>query len=92
MPNNSSNITLPEAQDIVMQLPAIDRWALVKTLIESLQPENLQQQSIAEHAEEIIDYSEPSTYEMMALADSGGSFDFWNTEPDLYDLVDGEPV
>jgi hypothetical protein len=87
MPNNS-HITLPEAESIVMQLPIIDRWALVKTLIESLQPENLQQQDTIE----AIDYSAPSTHEMMALADSGGSFDFLDNEPDLYTITDGELI
>jgi hypothetical protein len=81
---NHSNITLIEAQSIVMQLPTSDRWALVKTLIESLQPEN------SEHSS--IDFSAPSTPEMMALAQSSGSFDFLHTEPDLYTLADGEPV
>jgi hypothetical protein len=81
---NHSNITLTEAETIVMQLPKSDRWALVKTLIESLQPENSEQLS--------IDLSTPSTNEMMALAQSGGSFDFLHTEPNLYTLADGEPV
>ena len=87
MPNNS-HITLPEAESIVMQLPVIDRWALVKTLIESLQPENLQQQNTIE----AIDYLAPSNHEIMALADSGSSFDFLNNEPDLYTITDGEPI
>ena len=79
-----SNISLTEAETLVMQLPMRDRWALVKTLIESLQPENLEQPS--------IDLSAPLTNEMMSLALSGGSFDFLHTEPDLYTLADGEPV
>lgn len=36
----SLNITLPEVQTLAMQLPADERWALLKTLIESLQPES----------------------------------------------------
>jgi hypothetical protein len=36
---SSLNITLPEVQTLAMQLPADERWALLKTLIESLQPE-----------------------------------------------------
>lgn len=34
----------------------------------------------------------PSTSEMMHIAEQGGSFDFWNKEPDLYTAQDGEPV
>lgn len=34
----------------------------------------------------------PSTAEMLHLADQGGSFDFWQDEPDLYTFNDGEPV
>jgi hypothetical protein len=34
----------------------------------------------------------PSTTEMMHLADKGGSFEFWQDEPELYTLDDGEPV
>ena len=81
---NHSNISLTEAETIVMQLPMRDRWALVKTLIESLQPENLEQPS--------IDLSAPSTNEIMSLALSSGSFDFLHSEPDLDTLADGEPV
>jgi len=34
----------------------------------------------------------PSTTELIHLAEKGGSFDFWQDEPDLYTLDDGEPV
>jgi hypothetical protein len=34
----------------------------------------------------------PSTTEMMHLADKGGSFEFWQDEPELYTPDDGEPV
>jgi hypothetical protein len=40
----SLNTTLPEVQTLAMQLPADERWALLKTLIESLQPESQTQQ------------------------------------------------
>lgn len=36
--------------------------------------------------------SYPSTTELMHLAEKGGSFDFWQDEPELYTLNDGEPV
>ncbi len=35
---------------------------------------------------------EPSTLELMHLADRGGAFDFLHDEPDLYTLEDGEPI
>ncbi|MEP0894349.1 hypothetical protein [Leptolyngbya sp. FACHB-1624] len=35
---------------------------------------------------------EPSTLELMQLAEQGGAFDFWHDEPDLYTLEDGEPI
>lgn len=34
----------------------------------------------------------PSTQELIHLADEGGSFEFWQKEPDLYTVEDGEPV
>ncbi len=34
----------------------------------------------------------PSTTELIHLAEKGGSFDFWQDEPELYTLNDGEPV
>ena len=36
--------------------------------------------------------SEPSTKELMQLAQAGKSFDFLHDEPDIYSLKDGEPV
>lgn len=39
-----------------------------------------------------IDRTALTTNEMMALAQSGNSFDFLYDEPDLYTLADGEPV
>lgn len=35
---------------------------------------------------------EPSTQELMHLAQQGGAFDFLYDEPDLYTLEDGEPI
>ena len=34
----------------------------------------------------------PSNSELTQLAQSGGSFDFLNDEPDIYTLEDGEPI
>ena len=39
-----------------------------------------------------FDESEPSTSELMQLAQTGSSFDFLQDEPDIYSLKDGEPV
>lgn len=39
-----------------------------------------------------FDESEPSTKELMQLAQTGNSFDFLQDEPDIYSLKDGEPV
>jgi hypothetical protein len=35
---------------------------------------------------------EPSTLELMHLAERGGAFDFLHDEPDLYTVEDGEPI
>lgn len=35
---------------------------------------------------------EPSTQELMHLADRGGAFDFLHDEPGLYTIEDGEPI
>ena len=39
-----------------------------------------------------LELSEPSTDEIMQLAQTGKSLDFLNNEPDLYTLEDGELV
>jgi len=39
-----------------------------------------------------IDTSEPSTQELMQLAQNSGSFNFLANEPDLYTLKDREPI
>ena len=39
-----------------------------------------------------FDESEPSTKELMQIAQTGNSFDFLQDEPDIYSLKDGEPV
>ncbi|MBW4622581.1 MAG: hypothetical protein KME17_24895 [Cyanosarcina radialis HA8281-LM2] len=43
--------------------------------------------------EKLSDFlSEPSTGELVQLAQNGGAFNFLDNEPDLYTLADGEPV
>jgi hypothetical protein len=39
-----------------------------------------------------LELSEPSTEELMKLAQTGESLNFLYNEPDLYTLEDGEPV
>ena len=39
-----------------------------------------------------FDESEPSTPELIQLAQTGNSFDFLQDEPDIYSLKDGEPL
>jgi hypothetical protein len=38
------------------------------------------------------DTSEPSTQELMQLAQQGGAFNFLHDEPDIYSLADGEAI
>jgi hypothetical protein len=38
------------------------------------------------------DTSEPSTEELMQLAQQGGAFNFLHDEPDIYSLADGEAI
>jgi hypothetical protein len=78
--SNSSPATLPEVRNLAMQLPVVDQWALLKMLVEFLQPEML------------IDSADPSTVELMTLVQNGKSLDFLSSEPDLYTLADGEPI
>ncbi|MEH1908526.1 MAG: hypothetical protein V7L05_26815 [Nostoc sp.] len=40
----------------------------------------------------ILNSSEPSTRDLMQLAQTGGVFQFLNDEPDIYSLKDGEPI
>jgi hypothetical protein len=40
----------------------------------------------------LLSYSEPSTPELMRLAETGETFRFLENEPDLYTLADGEPL
>jgi len=39
-----------------------------------------------------LDFSYPSSEEIINLALKGNSFDFLNDEPDLYSLEDGEDI
>ncbi|MBN3925598.1 hypothetical protein [Nostoc sp. NMS4] len=39
-----------------------------------------------------FDSSEPSTHDLILLAQTGGAFNFLESEPDIYSLDDGEPI
>ncbi|WP_448267215.1 hypothetical protein [Nostoc sp. DSM 114159] len=39
-----------------------------------------------------FDESEPSTDELVLLAQNGGAFNFLENEPDIYSLDDGEAI
>ena len=40
----------------------------------------------------LFEVSEPSTTDLMQLAENGGSLDFIHEEPVLYTIEDGEPI
>lgn len=40
----------------------------------------------------IFESSQPSTTDLMQVAQNSGSFNFLHDEPDLYTLEDGEPI
>ncbi|MEM9119000.1 MAG: hypothetical protein AAGD09_14120 [Cyanobacteria bacterium P01_F01_bin.56] len=64
---------------------------LVESLIQVIQSLSAREQAVL--LDKLLgDVPEPSTTEMMHLAEQGGSFDFWQTEPELYTVDDGEPV
>ncbi|MBF2085399.1 hypothetical protein [Thermoleptolyngbya sp. C42_A2020_037] len=57
-------------------------------VIRSLSPE--EQAALTEKL--FFDCAYPSTLDILTLALRGSSFDFLNSEPDLYTLEDGEPI
>ena len=74
----------PETVDANIDMQHIE--ALIQA-IRSLPP---RAQAILE--QKLFDHPEPSTLELMHLAESGGAFDFLHDEPDIYTLEDGEPI
>ncbi|WP_242022033.1 hypothetical protein [Microcoleus sp. FACHB-831] len=40
----------------------------------------------------LFEFSQPSTTDLMQVAQNSGSFNFLHDEPDLYTLEDGEPI
>jgi hypothetical protein len=76
----------PEVAETRINTPMVES---IIQLIRSLpQPErNILNQRLAEE-----DSTGFTTEELMILAEKGGSFDFWHTEPDIYTLEDGEAI
>ncbi|MGF1933215.1 MAG: hypothetical protein RM347_002285 [Nostoc sp. ChiQUE02] len=64
---------------------------LLESLIQVILSLSDQERSLLEERL-ILNLSEPSTRELMQLAQTGGAFEFLNHEPDIYSLKDGEPI
>ncbi len=64
---------------------------LIDTLIQVIGSLSPEERKILEQ-KLFFEASEPSTQEIMKLAEIGNSFNFLDDEPDLYTLEDGEPV
>ncbi|GAP96152.1 hypothetical protein [Leptolyngbya sp. NIES-2104] len=64
---------------------------LIESLIQAIRSLSPAEQALLE--EKLwTSIPEPSTLELMKLAEQGGSFDFWHDEPDLYTLEDGVSI
>ncbi len=64
---------------------------LVESLIQVIQSLSADEQALL--LDRLLgDVPYPSTQEMIHLAEQGGSFTFWENEPDIYTLEDGGPV
>ena len=64
---------------------------LVESLALAIQALLDQERSLLEQ-KLFFDSSEPSTHNLMQLAEIGGGFDFLQDEPDLYSAEDGEAI
>lgn len=64
---------------------------LVESLALAIQALSDQERSLLEQ-KLFFDSSEPSTHNLMQLAEIGGGFDFLQDEPDLYSAEDGEAI
>ncbi len=64
---------------------------LVESLLQAILSLSDEERSLLE--EKLFFYlSEPSTSDLMQLAQTGGVFQFLNDELDIYSLKDGEPI
>ena len=64
---------------------------LVESLVQAIRSLSPAEQALLEE-KLFSDIPNPSTLELMHLADQGGAFNFWHDEPDLYTIEDGEPI
>jgi len=64
---------------------------LVESLALAIQALSDQERSLLEQ-KLFFDSSEPSTHNLMQLAEVGGTFRFLQDEPDLYTAEDGEAI
>ncbi|MCC5629803.1 hypothetical protein [Nostoc sphaeroides] len=64
---------------------------LVESLIQVILSLSDEDRSLLEE-KLFFDSSEPSTRDLMLLAQSRGAFNFLENEPDIYSLKDGEPI
>ena len=64
---------------------------LVDSLVQAILSLSQEERTLLE-TKLFFDNSEPSTAELMQLAQTGNSFDFLRDEPDLYTIEDGEPL
>ncbi|MEH2268591.1 MAG: hypothetical protein V7K68_09200 [Nostoc sp.] len=64
---------------------------LVESLLQVILSLSHEERSLLEE-KLFFDSSEPSTRDLMLLAQTGGAFNFLENEPDIYSLDDGEPI
>nr|WP_175586734.1 hypothetical protein [Nostoc sp. UIC 10630] len=64
---------------------------LVQSLVQVILSLSDEERSLLEE-KLFFDSSEPSTRDLMLLAQTGGAFNFLENEPDLYSLDDGDPI
>ncbi|WP_071187819.1 hypothetical protein [Trichormus sp. NMC-1] len=64
---------------------------LVNTLIQIIRSLSQEERQILKE-ELFFESTEPSTQELIQLAERGSAFDFLHDEPNIYTLEDGEPI
>jgi hypothetical protein len=80
----------PEPEEIIYMETKTINTKLVESLVAVIRALSQEERSLLE-SKLFGEISEPSTPEIMQLAEKGSSFDFLYNEPDLYTLEDGEP-
>lgn len=96
-----TTVTVTSEQQITITLPsdiAPGKHRIVLVIDETPLPPDVDTAKPSQKERKILeqelflDDSEPSTQELMNLAQTGGAFNFLYDEPDIYTLEDGEPV